>query len=163
MFFNLLGIKFCLCGVSEQMLLSVASGSRQSLGTVASHKHHYILLQFSSHLLIPIFLPLTPHHSFPLFHHRWWTGKLCSHYWSIYMTPSSISGHSTQAITQHKLMVWGEGRTEKHLIDASTLNICQSEFYQSRMEESNACHFHKARQQIHFECITNYQNYHVQL
>lgn len=50
---------FFLSCSPEQMLLLLPLDPERAWGTVAPHKHHYILLQFPSHLLIPIFLSLS--------------------------------------------------------------------------------------------------------
>lgn len=95
---------------------SVAAGSRRSLGTVAPHKHYYILLRFSSHL--PRILPSLSLHFFCLFilssppshsfQSRWRTVESYPHYWPVCMKPCSNPRQFTQAIafTNH----WGGGR-----------------------------------------------------
>lgn len=111
---------------------SIASGSRQSLGTVAPHKHHYILLQFPSHLLIPIFLPPSPS---PLparrFHPSWWTVESYPHYWAVYMMPCSMLRQSTQVIISLKPMGGWKKRRNKCSWRLNALNVshicaCQS-------------------------------------
>ena len=86
---------------------SVASGSRQSLGTVAQHKHHNIL-SYSLHLpiLAPpssnclIFSPPLPHP----FQHRWTVVESYSHYGPVCMMPCRILYQSTEVITFHRLL-----------------------------------------------------------